>query len=57
MLAIVLMWILIFWLFAVSMTVGKMVQEKNAAATKSGGDQGGMARHEPGRSIVVRSRK
>ncbi len=55
--AIVLMWIFIIWLILLSRTVGQMVLEKNAAATKSGGEQGGTARHEQGRSVVVRSRK
>jgi hypothetical protein len=51
------MWIFIIWLILLSRTVGQMVLEKNAAATKSGGEQGGTARHEQGRSVVVRSRK
>lgn len=57
MLEIVLMWMLIAWLFAVSRTVGKMIQEKNAAAGKAAADQGDTAQHEQGRSVVVRSRK
>lgn len=60
MLEILMMWMLIAWLFALSMRVGKMIQEKNAAAGKAAADQGDKERHEQGRvgrSVVVRSRK